>query len=1144
MRKLATAAAVSLALASGSAQALILGEIEMRSALNQPIDAEIGLTSVAAGELEGMRVTLASQEAFSRAGIERSRVLTDLRFNVTENATGQPVIQISSRKPILEPFLNFLVDVEWRGGRLVREYTVLLDPPVFMSPSASVRNTATDTPATVTLNNEESILTPLPIDRGSIDVSSDEFDTASVTTIGDAVEVGDEQVSNVDVDVGIDVDFGSEGLGEVVELGTLDEVGDLPIAEFDESSVVEIPGAEFENTTVALTDPSVANANVLDFGEEVAFDSDSGWEVQVIGDAIEVGDNVGESLADAETVTLLSDEVESFEVEEFASSDIEVASTTSSGVAGEEVFVNENDTLWEIAEQNSFAGVSTQQMMIALLEANQQAFINGNINLVKAGAVLRIPDASQVSAISQSQALAEVSSQEQLWREYRNNLRGVQSNRTAIADAGSNTEASQETETLASNSQTSSAAQEILDQAREELRAQLEADSAANNELNIVADTDSTTTVASATADESSNPDTTKLGSINKKLQLAREELAAARLESEELVSQSTELDSVTTNMDDLVTMQQDKLAKLQAQLKQAQEQERLALEQASADTDGATAQELIAEAGNAVQDGVSGAVDGVTGAVDGVADAASGVGENASAAISDIAAADPTTELVELTPIDDTAAASIDAVEPLATTVADTTLEPIQAATASGPWYEKVMNKQGLAIGGLGLLAAGGLFAVLRRRRNVDDEELLDQVEFIDEEGDVVGNPDDVFNDDLAADMTGETVMLDSAMDDPDLPATAVESGVNLDAEMDAITAGAGANAEAAAPNDDAIDDTLSNDDTISEAEVYLAYGLHGQAEDLLTKAIDQDPSNAEYREKLLHTYHAQGNQAAFEECAAKYYQEFGGSSSPSWASICALGQELNPASELFVSDEGDVESVGKGGFDAPKLGVDDFLNDDSTGATEVRSQVREFSSAEEASSEGELGMDEADLLDQSLDPGFAFDQNDLEATGDFSQITDELNSEKAANESTAKATVEKAEDGIIEFDAPDVTDLDATQAKLEQVKDESIADDLSMDLDQLSGDIELDSTEMLDADLDMGQDLEMPDLTSGADLTGDASTAFGEVDEMDTMMDLAKAYIDMGDNDSASSALGEIVKSGNPEQKSEAENLLRKIS
>jgi pilus assembly protein FimV len=126
VRKLATAAAVSLALASGGAFGLGLGEIEMQSALNQPMDAEIPLTSVQPGELDGMIVQLASPQAFAQAGIERSPVLDDLEF-VVDQSTGAPVIRIESNQPVTEPFLNFLIEVESISGRMVREYTVLLD---------------------------------------------------------------------------------------------------------------------------------------------------------------------------------------------------------------------------------------------------------------------------------------------------------------------------------------------------------------------------------------------------------------------------------------------------------------------------------------------------------------------------------------------------------------------------------------------------------------------------------------------------------------------------------------------------------------------------------------------------------------------------------------------------------------------------------------------------------------------------------------------------------------------------------------------------------------------------------------------------------------------------------------------------------
>ena len=103
--------------------------------------------------------------------------------------------------------------------------------------------------------------------------------------------------------------------------------------------------------------------------------------------------------------------------------------------------------------------------------------------------------------------------------------------------------------------------------------------------------------------------------------------------------------------------------------------------------------------------------------------------------------------------------------------------------------------------------------------------------------------------------------------------------------------------------------------------------------------------------------------------------------------------------------------------------------------------------------------------------------------------------------------------------------------------------SDDLTLDLDKLSGDMELDSTELLDDSLSAGG-LDMDSTSASDDSLLAGTESLESVDEMDTMMDLAKAYIDMGDNDSASSALDEIVKSGNPQQVSEAETLKRKIS
>ena len=112
------------------ASALGLGEIHLKSALNQAFDAKIDLLSVKPDELDGVKVMLASPEAFERSNVDRLFILTKLRYEPDLDENGKPVIHVTSRQAIREPFLNFLIEVNWAKGRLVREYTVLLDPPV------------------------------------------------------------------------------------------------------------------------------------------------------------------------------------------------------------------------------------------------------------------------------------------------------------------------------------------------------------------------------------------------------------------------------------------------------------------------------------------------------------------------------------------------------------------------------------------------------------------------------------------------------------------------------------------------------------------------------------------------------------------------------------------------------------------------------------------------------------------------------------------------------------------------------------------------------------------------------------------------------------------------------------------------------
>ena len=135
VRKLVLAITAASALTSGMAQALGLGEVTLKSALNQPLVAEIELLEVRELALGDLIPTLAAPEEFSKAGVDRQYFLTDLKFTPVIKPGGKSFIRVTSSKPVREPYLNFLVEVLWPSGRLLREYTLLLDPPLYSSQS-------------------------------------------------------------------------------------------------------------------------------------------------------------------------------------------------------------------------------------------------------------------------------------------------------------------------------------------------------------------------------------------------------------------------------------------------------------------------------------------------------------------------------------------------------------------------------------------------------------------------------------------------------------------------------------------------------------------------------------------------------------------------------------------------------------------------------------------------------------------------------------------------------------------------------------------------------------------------------------------------------------------------------------------------
>lgn len=130
IRTLRTAVAAALLLAAGNAWALGLGQIQVKSKRNQPLLAEIPIVSTTPGELAALRARLASPDTFRRVGLAPpTGIASDLQFSLGSDSKGRPVIRVTTLRPVEQAELNFLIEVDWGAGRLVREYSALVDAP-------------------------------------------------------------------------------------------------------------------------------------------------------------------------------------------------------------------------------------------------------------------------------------------------------------------------------------------------------------------------------------------------------------------------------------------------------------------------------------------------------------------------------------------------------------------------------------------------------------------------------------------------------------------------------------------------------------------------------------------------------------------------------------------------------------------------------------------------------------------------------------------------------------------------------------------------------------------------------------------------------------------------------------------------------
>jgi pilus assembly protein FimV len=145
--KRSSRAAALLLMLPSAAFALGFGDIRLLSPLNAPLDAQIELLDVTSEELQTLQAQVASRDTFARQGLEWPVFLSSVKVKTTQSSDGHTVISLKSTDPITEPFITLLIEVDWAHGHLLREYTMLLDPPVYTPGQSAASNAPVTAPS-------------------------------------------------------------------------------------------------------------------------------------------------------------------------------------------------------------------------------------------------------------------------------------------------------------------------------------------------------------------------------------------------------------------------------------------------------------------------------------------------------------------------------------------------------------------------------------------------------------------------------------------------------------------------------------------------------------------------------------------------------------------------------------------------------------------------------------------------------------------------------------------------------------------------------------------------------------------------------------------------------------------------------------
>ncbi|KGD63239.1 hypothetical protein Y5S_03514 [Alcanivorax nanhaiticus] len=1048
LRKLGLGFTALAMMTPAMAVALGVGEYELNSYLNQPLDMEVSLHEVGDLSAEEILVNLAPQSEFDAAGVERSYFLNRLAFSVEMTGKDDAILRVTTDQPVREPYLNFLVEFLWPTGRLMREYTVLLDPPSF----------------------SDSVTTSVP----------------SITRAPAPV------------------------------------VSSQPAPTYEpEPTPAPAPAAPAE--TYTAPEPSAASSGSRD------------------------------------TYT-----------------------------------VKASDTMWRVALNTRPANsVSVQQMLVAIQEMNPDAFINNNVNLVREGTVLRIPNEQEVRAVSTRNALVEVADQNRKWRDM-------------LEERGMQVPTQQRAQ---------------LDGSRQVADSDTEDQGPGSGQVKLVAP-ESTDSVADGDSTGSAEQGSANTAVLENELAIRDENLDRLDRENAELKSRLADLESQSETSEQLLQLRNDQITQLQEELRKLREAQGV---EAPADDPLTAPVEDISEA-PASEPELS--ADDEAAVADANSDDAStaeagddAMGEETSLE-AELAAEDAEGEAQV---VEDEAAEQADATDAqdaaVAVTEAPEVVKPEPAQPQPAPQQQAgivellMENLLYIALGALAILLL--VFLVLRRKKQ-DDEPVEEGAlfdEFDDESQDDFGLhlEDDVADSSDGADSEGDSghAPQDSNLDPMEDVEVYVAYGrypqavdflrneINKHPERDdlkvrllellketnddagfgqQVTAFAGVSptvdeaiarlgGDVSAAPASAVDDELSLDD--------LEMGLSSDLDETSIPTMETDTSEEPEQESA--------GRASVADELGDFDFELDGSDELSGDETLILDEDEADSADfsLDVNDgadsademsDADRQSLGA----SPVLNLDDVssatLDDSDTnyGDLDLNDMSAEFT---------DMGDDSAtasapDELDLSLD--------DLDLDGDGGDAAADASSDDTLadldielDEAEKSLGASAGADSLDDITAFDLDEAGSEEASLEDLVSEdgldidggldeelSIAstadsEDETLDLDSF---MEEDAAAEADPTLDLNglvEDSEpetqpepaVAEVATPApasdDLLGDEDDFdfLGETDENATKLDLAKAYIDMGDSEGAKDILNEVISEGNDQQQAEARELMGQV-